>query len=96
MTKDEAIKLAESGFWKDMTHREIAMFQMFEEKLCMPFEVFHEAVEKTLRRPVYTHEFGINYEGLKKELLGEARPPTLREIIEMIPKEKRIIIQPLV
>ena len=67
MTKEQAIALAESNFWEGMSHREIAEFQMMEEKLCMPFTVFHEAVEKTLGRPVFTHEFGLNYQGIKDD-----------------------------
>lgn len=92
MTKEKAIALAESGFWKDMTARKIAEFQMMEEKLCMPFDVFHKAIEETLGRPVYTHEFGMNYDGLKAELFNGATPPTLADIINMIPEDKRIII----
>jgi hypothetical protein len=37
-----------SKFWEGMTHRQIADFQMCEERLCMPFSIFQEAVEKTL------------------------------------------------
>ena len=92
MTKENAIALAESKFWEGMTHREIAEFQMCEEKLCMPFSVFHEAVEKTLGRPVYTHEFGLNYQGLKDELFNGKQAPTLEEIINLIPEEKRLIV----
>ena len=68
MKKEEAIKLSESEFWKTMSYKERAKFQLFEDKLCMPFEVFHESIEKTLGRPVQTIEFGFNVEGLKKEL----------------------------
>jgi hypothetical protein len=92
MTKEQAIELYESNFWEDMTYAERAKFQMFEEKLCMPFGVFHEAVEKALGRPVFTHEFGINMDGLKKELLGEMDAPTLEDIIDMIPESKRVIV----
>jgi hypothetical protein len=92
MTKKQAIALAESKFWETMSFRERAMFQMFEEKLCMPFSVIHEAIEKTLGRPVFTHEFGLNFDGLKKELLGEANPPTFEEILNLIPEEKRMIV----
>jgi lysozyme family protein len=66
MTRDEAAALYESGFWKQMTQEEIAKFQIMEERLCMPFKVFHEAVMKTLGRPVFTHEFGLNRDGLIK------------------------------
>gem|GEM_PF-5448199 len=56
MTKEQAIKLSESEFWKKMTFRQIAEFQLFEPLLCVPFEIFHEAMEKTLNRPIFTHE----------------------------------------
>lgn len=92
MTKDQAIKLYDSEFWESMSHKERAMFQMFEDRLCMPFGVFQEAVEKALGRPVFTHEFGLNRKGLQKELLGESNPPTFEEIINLIPKDKQIII----
>jgi hypothetical protein len=65
---------------------------MFEELLCMPFDVFHEAVEKTLGRPVWTHEFGLNFDGLKAELLGEKPASTMEEIINLIPEDKRVVI----
>ena len=51
ITKEQAIALLNSGFWEPMSFRERAMFQMFQKLLCMPFSVFHEAVEKTLDRP---------------------------------------------
>lgn len=92
MTKEQAIKLAESKFWEGMSHRDIAGFQLFEEFLCMPFSVFHEAVEKSLGRPVFTHEFGIGVDGLKKEFLGVREHPTFEEIVNLIPKDKRIIL----
>ena len=92
MTKDEAIALFDSEFWKDLSIEDRAKFQLFEDRLCMPFSVFHDSVAKTLGRPVFTHEFGLNLEGLQKELLGECPAPTLKDIIELIPKEKRILV----
>lgn len=92
MTKEQAIQLYESGFWVEMGYRDRAVFQMFEDKLCMPFEVFHEALEKALGRPVFTHEFGISRKRLQMELMGEAEPPSLEDIINLIPEDKRVII----
>lgn len=57
MTKEEAIRLASTKFWESMTPFAIAEFQLKEERLCMPFAVFHKAVEIALGRPVFTHEF---------------------------------------
>ncbi len=92
MTKEQAIALFESKFWEPMSYVERATFQLFERKLCMPFGVFHEAVEKALGRPVYTHEFGLNLDGLKKELMGENPAPTIEQIINIIPVDKQLII----
>jgi hypothetical protein len=92
LTKEQAIKLAESKFWEPLSFRERATFQLFEDKLCMPFAVFHEAMEKTLGRPIYTHEFGLSLDGLKSELIGEKPAPTFEDIINLIPADKRIIL----
>jgi hypothetical protein len=59
LTKAKALELFESNWWEFASHREIAQFQLHEDRLCRPFDVFHEAVEKTLGRPVFTHEFAI-------------------------------------
>jgi len=59
MTKDEAITLAATKWWEGKSAFEIVKFQVNEEKLCMPFHLFHQAVEKVVGEPVYTHMFGI-------------------------------------
>ena len=92
LTKTQAIAFHDSGAWKSMNHRQRAEFQMQQKKLCMPFGIFHEAIEKALGRPVFTHEFGLNEKGLNAELFKGKNPPTLEQIIEMIPEEKRIVI----
>jgi len=92
INKEMAIQLAESKFWETMSAKDIALFQLEAELLCMPFEVFHKAIEEALNRPVYTHEMGLNWKGLREELLGEKEKPTFDEIINLIPKDKRIII----
>jgi hypothetical protein len=93
VTKDEALALADSGFWEHLSHEERARFQIAEERLCMPFGVFHEAVEKTLGRSVFTHEFGLNHDGLKAEILDGAEPPTMDEIIGLLPPDKTIVLR---
>lgn len=73
--KAEATRLFNSKFWEAMTYRERAEFQLGTALLCMPFSVFHEAVEKSLGRPVYTHEFGVNADGLRAELAATGAAP---------------------
>lgn len=55
--------------------------------------MLHGAVEEALGRPVWTHEFGTNFDGIVQELLGEKDAPTLQEIMDLIPAEKRIIVE---
>ncbi len=88
MTKQEAETLFETNWWKEISHRERAEFQLWEDRLCMPFDVFHEAVEKSLDRPVWTHEFA-SWTLLQREFLGEREPPTMQNIINLIPADKR-------
>ena len=93
LTKEQAIAFYENKCYEDMTYRQIAEFQIEQKLLCMPFDVFHEAMEKTLGRPVFTHEFAFGYEKIRKELYGEKEPPTFEEICALIPKEKLIVIK---
>ena len=88
---EKAIALYETNWWENKSHYEIAEFQLFTAELCCPFDVFHEAVEKSLGRPVFTHEFGLNYDGICDEFLGEKEPPTMNEILHMIPQEKLVV-----
>ena len=91
MTEEEAITLAESRFWESMQPEDIAMFQLWQPLLCMPFSVFHEAIEKTLKRPVWTHEFA-QPDSLKEEMLGLRPAPSMEDILNLIPAEKRVLI----
>ena len=92
LTKEQAIAFYENRLWENMSYEERTKFQMVQDRLCMPFGVFHEAITKYLGRSVYTHEFGLNREGLMREVFEGAPAPTLEEIINLIPEEKRIVI----
>ena len=93
LTKEQAIAFGENKLYEEMTPQQIAEFQLVQDRLCMPFDVFHKAIEETLGRPVYTHEIALSKDSLLKELLGERPAPTFEEIINLIPEEKRIVIQ---
>lgn len=70
LTEEEACKMAESAWYEGKTSREIVEFQLFEEKLCMPLSVFHQALEETLERPVQTIEMSSGGWGaLQREFL---------------------------
>lgn len=91
LTSEQAIEFAKSGIWKDWSAEQIVRFQLFQTMLCMDFSSFHQAMEVVLKRPVFTHEFASH--ALKEEYLGTKEPPTYQEIIDLIPKEKLLILK---
>lgn len=92
ITREQALIKWNTEWWLTATPEEIVKFQLFTDRLCMPFDKFHEAVEKCLDRPVWTHEFGRDVDGLRKEFLGERLPPTMREIAYLLTKPKTIVV----
>ena len=91
LSKEQAIAFAENELYKGWTDRQIAEFQIEQDRLCMPFEVFRKALSNTLGRPVFTHEFAFR-DSLKKELYGEKESSTLEQILSLIPEEKLMLI----
>ncbi len=91
LTKEQAIAMADSGVWKQWTSEQVVRFQMFQQRLCMDFSHFHKCVGDVLGRPVFTHEFAFR-DNMVREYLGEKEAPSFDDIINLIPKEKRLII----
>ena len=90
--RDAAIALANSSHWTGKTAREIAGFQLFTVELSMDFSLFHKSLEESLGRAVFTHEMGLNWDGLVAEFLGETPAPTFADILNLIPEDKRILV----
>lgn len=91
MTKEQALAMCESGWWKARTAHEIVKFQLWESRLCMGWTAFHGAAQEVLGRSVWSHEFA-KPDALQAEFLGEKAAPTLDEIMDIIPEAKRIIV----
>jgi len=96
MDKKQAVDMANSKWWEDKTAKEIAEFQLVENLLCMPFDVFHKAVEEWLGRPVWTHEFA-SPEELLAEGHGENHTRSMEDVIkkaqELIGDKPIIIVE---
>ena len=88
----EAIALFDTEWWKSATDEQIARFQLDQDKLCCPFDEFQMSLERALGRPVWTHELGLNRDGLRAELNGQTEPPSFEDIVNLIPEEKRVVI----
>lgn len=92
LTKEQALAFAENKLYEYLTKRQIAEFQLEQDRLCMPFDVSHEAIEKTLNRPVFTHEFGLSRERLYNEVFGSRKRPELQDILKSIPQDKLCLL----
>jgi hypothetical protein len=90
LTREQAIAMAQSGWWKDKTPREIVAFQLYEDKLCMDFGDFHAACEASLGRGVWTHEFA-RPESLRAEFEGKIPKADWAEIVGKIPNGVQVI-----
>ena len=92
LTEEQTIRFHDEKLWEPLTDEQRARFQIEQDRLCMPFSVFHKAIEVALGRSVYTHEFGLNRDGLRSELNGERSPMTFAEVIDLIPTDKTVIV----
>lgn len=90
-TREQAVEMFDSGWWESAGLAKAAWLQLNQSKLCMPFSKFHEACEFLLGRPILKHEFAKSEKLIDEALTG--RSPTLSEIIDLIPPEKRVVIK---
>ena len=91
LTRGEAIQFAASGIWRTWSDLQIVRLQLFQNRLCLPLDIFFPAITRVLHRPVWVHEFTTtNIEQLRAEYLGDRPMPTWDEIIALIPPEKRV------
>lgn len=92
MGEKAAVAVFESGVWKEWSAEQKVAFQLFEERLCMPFGDFQAAVEEVLERPVFTHEFAFR-DHLVDEFLGKKPKATFAEVLALIPAETLVIVE---
>lgn len=91
LTQEQALALYDTSFWESLAYVERARFQLSEERLCMPFDVFVEAVERAIGRQVTVGEF-VWSQRLLAELSGEQHPLDVDELLSLLPEEKRILL----
>lgn len=91
ITKESALELTNMKWWEHFSKSQAAFLQLHQERLCMPFSLFHEYIEILLGRPVWTHEFACA-DSLRREASGELRKPSFQEIVLKLPLDKYIIL----
>lgn len=60
-------RFGNNHWWTSKDKKVLGYYQLMNPILLVPFDKFHEALEFLLGHPVWTHEMGLNYEGLKAE-----------------------------
>jgi hypothetical protein len=58
LSKEEAARCYECGHYLNWSDTLRAEFQLQQEHLCMPFNVYQKALEASLGRLIATHELG--------------------------------------
>jgi len=91
LTREQALALYDTEFWESLAYVERARFQLSEERLCMPFDIFVEAVERALGRPVRVGEF-LQPRRLLAELSGEQTVLDVDELLSLLPEQNRILL----
>lgn len=91
LTEEQAIKFADSSLWENLSYKQIVDFQLFQQRLCMPFDIFQQAMEEALNRPVFTHSFALR-DNLVEEYLGTREVPDVDEVLSTLPKNKLNLI----
>jgi hypothetical protein len=80
-------KYSGNRWWESEDPVTIARYQIFERIfMSSTFSIFHEGLEKLLGRAVYTHEIGLNIEGIR----AEASEAIARLDSKSAPLDKRI------
>ena len=72
LTKEQAIKFFDDKKWEPMTPFQRAGFQLFQDCLCMPFKIFHEAMELVFKRKIEHQEYMYCVHNLRLEMLNIA------------------------
>jgi hypothetical protein len=92
LTREQAVALYDSEAWRAWTPQELAAFQSEQDRLCVPFAEYQNAMSVALGRPVFTHEFA-DREAMRAELEGKVPKRSLDDILAAIPPGKLILVQ---
>jgi hypothetical protein len=60
-------EFGDNRWWTSNDLRVIGYYQLMSPVMLVEFPKFHKAVETLLQRPILTHEFAQNWDGMKAE-----------------------------
>lgn len=62
-------KYGENRWWESKDPVTVARYQIFEDRLLVYFDLYHDGLTKLLGRAIMSHEFGLNADRLREEAL---------------------------
>ena len=71
-----------------------AEMRRFAGPVSIPFDLIHQRIEELVGRSVWTHEIGLDWNGLVAEAGKRREAPTMDGIVDLIPADKRIVLNP--
>ncbi len=93
ITKIQALNIFHNEKWKRWTDYQKVKFQLYQDRLCMPYTEFRKALTVVFGRSIWSHELSSsNINSMIKEFEKKRKAPTFTEILELIPKDKAIVI----
>jgi hypothetical protein len=91
LSKEEAIEIGKSGVWKEWDATKKVLVQLFNDLMCIPISEYQNALNEVLGRLVLTHELAYP-DMLRDEYLTLRPPPTMQEIIDLMPGDRPLIV----
>jgi hypothetical protein len=90
LTEEESTAFYHSNKWQAWDVKTRAIFQLQQERLCMPFKAFRESLEEALGRKVIPYELLSDSGSLLLELQGLAGPPSLEQVLALVPPHHQV------
>lgn len=82
LSSDEAKELAITEWWKHSNPISISTFQLTQEFLCCPFELYKESLSRVLDRTVFQYELA-KPDLLIAEIKGNKETPSLFDLLDL-------------
>jgi hypothetical protein len=90
LTEEEATAFYHGNKWQAWDAKTRAIFQLQQERMCMPFKVFRESIEESLGRKIIPYELLSASDSLLRELQGLADPPSLEDVLALVPPHHKV------
>lgn len=92
LTVKQCKALGRTKFWERLTPRQISLFQFWQSRLVIPFEIFKTAVGETTGQPVSEIGLALLYNEVERMLLNGNPRPTFENILSFMPEDANQIL----